>query len=161
MTAKEARTHLHYTGWASRKLMDAAKALNPDDLNRTVGVSHGSIVGTLSHVHFADRIWYSRVVDPNEPVIKEATLAELEQHWPAIQQKWEAWAESLQDGDMERMVSFKMTDGTARQSPLSQVLLHVVNHGTLHRGQAVGMIRQLGIKPPTTDLMAYYRESAV
>jgi uncharacterized damage-inducible protein DinB len=159
MTAKEARTHLNYTGWASRKLMDAAKALNPDDLNRAVGVSHGSIVGTLSHVHFADRIWYSRVVDPNEPVIKEATLAELEQQWPAIQQKWEAWAATLQDSDMERMVSFKMTDGTERRNPLWQVLLHVVNHGTLHRGQAVGMIRQLGIKPPTTDLMAYYREN--
>jgi uncharacterized damage-inducible protein DinB len=138
--------------------MEAAKSLNPDDLNRGTGVSHGSIVGTLSHIHFSDRIWYSRVVDPDEPVIRQADLAELEQHWPAIQQKWEAWSESLQDADLERAVSYKMMDGTARQSSLWQVLLHVVNHATLHRGQAVGMIRQLGIKPPVTDLIAYYRE---
>jgi uncharacterized damage-inducible protein DinB len=160
MTANEARTHLRYSGWASRKLMDAAKSLNPDDLTRSTGVSHGSIEGTLSHIHFADRIWYSRVVDMNEPVIKQASFAELEQQWPAIQQKWEAWADSLQDADLDRVLSYSMTDGTARQSVLSHILMHVVNHATLHRGQAVGMIRQLGIKPPTTDLMAYYRETA-
>ncbi len=159
MTANEARTHLRYSGWASRKLMDAARNLNPDDLNRAVGVSHGSIVGTLSHIHFADRIWYSRVVDPNEPVIREADLPALEQQWPAVQQKWEAWADSLQDADLDRVVSYKMRDGTARETPLWQVLLHVVNHATLHRGQAVGMIRQLGIKPPVTDLIFYFAEA--
>jgi uncharacterized damage-inducible protein DinB len=159
MTAKEARTHLRYSGWASRKLMDAARSLNPDDLNRAVGVSHGSIVGTLSHIHFADRIWYSRVVDPNEPVIREADMAALEQQWPAVQQKWEAWADSLQDADLDRVVSYKMRDGTARETPVWQLLLHVVNHATLHRGQAVGMIRQLGVKPPATDLLFYFGEA--
>jgi len=159
MTAKEVRTHLRYSGWASRKLLDAAKNLTADDLCRVTGVSHGSIVGTLSHVHFADRIWYSRVVDPNEPVIREANLAELEQHWPAIQQKWEACAESLQDADLERVVSYKSTDGVAFQNPLWQIMMHVVNHATLHRGQAVGMIRQLGVVPPRTDLILYYREN--
>jgi uncharacterized damage-inducible protein DinB len=36
---------------------------------------------------------------------------------------------------------------------------HVVNHATLHRGQVVGMIRQLGIVPPTTDLLFYLMET--
>ncbi|MEP7352919.1 MAG: DinB family protein [Acidobacteriota bacterium] len=34
-------------------------------------------------------------------------------------------------------------------------MLHVVNHATLHRGQVMGMIRQLGIAPPVTDLIFY------
>ena len=67
MTPAEIRTHLRYSGWASQRLFDAAKKLNPDDLTRNTGVSHESILGTLSHIHFADRIWYSRVVDANEP----------------------------------------------------------------------------------------------
>ena len=67
MTPAEIRTHLRYSGWASQRLLDAAKKLNPGDLTRNTGVSHDSILGTLSHIHFADRIWYSRVVDPNEP----------------------------------------------------------------------------------------------
>ena len=39
---------------------------------------------------------------------------------------------------------------------VEQIVLHLVNHGTLHRGQVMGMIRQLGIVPPGTDLMHYY-----
>src|SRR5579862_3844842 len=124
MTAAEARTHLRYSGWASRKVMDAAHQLTAEDLNRAVGVSHESIVGTLGHIHFADRIWFSRVVDPHEPVIKNADLPTLDQQWPAIQKKWEAWADSLQDADLQRVVSYKTTDGTPFQSPVWQIVMH-------------------------------------
>jgi uncharacterized damage-inducible protein DinB len=43
---------------------------------------------------------------------------------------------------------------------IEQIVLHLVNHGTLHRGQVMGMIRQLGIAPPGTDLMRYYMTAA-
>ena len=42
--------------------------------------------------------------------------------------------------------------------PAWQIVMHVVNHGTLHRGQIVGMLRQLGVKPPATDIVFYYYE---
>jgi uncharacterized damage-inducible protein DinB len=161
MTAAEALKHLQYSGWASRKLLDAARSLSPEDLTRNVGVSHESIVGTLSHIHFADRIWYARVVDPSEPLIKQSDLPMLEREWPAIQRKWEAWAAGSSDADLEMVVSYTSLDGKhSFQSKAKDVVLHLVNHATLHRGQAVGMIRQLGIAPPVTDLMMYYRELA-
>src|ERR1041384_718892 len=86
MTTAEVQTHLRYSGWASKRLLEAARNLSPEDLTRNVAVSHESILGTLSHIHFADRIWYSRVVDPNEPVIRQSDLPTLEREWPAIQQ---------------------------------------------------------------------------
>jgi uncharacterized damage-inducible protein DinB len=161
MTAAEALKHVQYSGWASRKVLDAARNLSPEDLTRNVGVSHESIVGTLSHIHFADRIWYARVVDPQEPLIKQSDLPMLEREWPAIQRKWELWAGGLSDADLERVVPYKSLDGKhAFESVVADVVRHLVNHATLHRGQAVGMIRQLGIAPPVTDLMMYYRELA-
>lgn len=160
MTAAEALKHLQYSGWASRKLLDAARNLNPEDLTRNVGVSHESILGTLSHIHAADRFWYSRVVDPKEPVIRQSDWTLLEREWPAIQQKWEAWAARLTDADLSRVVAYKTSAGISHENVASQIVLHLVNHATLHRGQAVGMIRQLGIAPPVTDLMTYYRELA-
>src|SRR5438046_10568721 len=159
MTPAEIRTHLRYSGWASQRLLDAAKKLNPGDLTRNTGVSHDSILGTLSHIHFADRIWYSRVVDPNEPVIRQSDLGTLEKEWPAIQRKWEAWAEGLQDGDLRRMVPCKSMAGVPYEVAAEKTVLHLVNHNSLHRGQVMGMIRQLGIAPPPTDLMMYFRES--
>jgi uncharacterized damage-inducible protein DinB len=161
MTTAEALRHLQYSGWASRKLLDAARYLNPEDLTRSAGVSHGSILGTLSHIHYADRIWYARIVDPQEPLIPESDLPMLEREWPAIQTKWEAWAGALQDADLARVVAYKSLDGKhSFESVTAEVVMHLVNHATLHRGQAVGMIRQLGIAPPGTDLMLYYRQLA-
>src|SRR6266700_2311406 len=122
MTAKEARTHLRYSTWASRKVMDAARNLKPEDLAHANGVSHGSILGTLVHTHFADRIWYSRVVDPAEEVIRECDWATLEQRWPEIQRKWETWADSLGDQDLDRAVEYKGTfDGLLYQNPVSHI----------------------------------------
>jgi len=159
MTPAEIHTHLRYSTWASQRVFEAAKKLSPEDLTRDVGISHHSILGTLSHIHFADRVWYSRVADPNEPVIRESDWATLEKEWPAIQQKWESWAEGLQDADLGRMVPCKSPDGIAYQVAAGKTVLHLVNHNTLHRGQVMGMIRQLGIAPPPTDLMMYFRMS--
>jgi len=124
MTPAEIRTHLRYSGWASQRLLDAAKKLNPDDLTRTTGVSHDSILGTLSHIHFADRIWYSRVVDPNEPVIRQSDLPTLEEQWPAIQRKWEAWAEGVQDADLGRMVASQGRSGASDPTSAMELLDH-------------------------------------
>src|SRR5437773_11452222 len=127
MTPAEIRRHLHYSGWASQRLLDAARKLSPDDLTRNVGVSHESILGTLSHIHFADRIWYSRVVDANEPVIRQSDLATVEQEWPAIQRKWEAWAEKVQSADLERMIATKSMDGIPYEVATEKTVMHLVN----------------------------------
>ena len=73
--------------------------------------------------------------------------------------KMESWAEGLQDADLGRMVPCKSPDGIAYQVAAGKTVLHLVNHNTLHRGQVMGMIRQLGIAPPPTDLMMYFRMS--
>jgi uncharacterized damage-inducible protein DinB len=40
------------------------------------------------------------------------------------------------------------------------MLQHLVNHGTYHRGQVATMLRQLGAKPNSSDLIFFYRERA-
>ena len=62
--------------------------------------------------------------------------------------------------DEERLAAdfhYKLLSGDASSMPLVDQMQHVVNHATMHRGQIVGMIRQLGIDPPATDLLFYLR----
>ena len=161
MTTSEAQTHIRYTGWASRKLLDEAAKLDPEQLTRDMKVSHKSILETLAHIHFGDRIWFSRVVDPSIEVYRPDNLLplqELEKHWAEIQKRWEAWSDSLTDAELSRAVHYTNPKGLPDQTPAWQIVLHVVNHATLHRGQVMAMLRQLGIKPPQTDLIAYYRQ---
>jgi uncharacterized damage-inducible protein DinB len=98
MTAQEARTHIRYSGWASRKVLEAALALSPEDRAKPMSVSHESIAKTLTHIYFADAIWYSRIADPNYPVPSHDALPSLDfvvQEWPRLQAKWEAWADPI------------------------------------------------------------------
>lgn len=158
MTADEARTHIRYSGWASRKILEAASSIPPHDLARANGISHGSLLGTLTHIYEADTIWYIRAVDSTEPLIRNAEFATLSARWPELQRKWETWADGTTDKDLDRVIDYKLLVGGSGSSRVSQIVLHVVNHATLHRGQVMGMLRQIGIDPPHTDLIYYYRE---
>ena len=157
MTSVEARLHLRYSAWASRKLVEAVRAIPDADLEKPVGISHKSLMGTLAHIVWADWIWFTRVVEPMEK--PGETREVLETVWPELQNKWITWAQGATDAELNRVVEYRsILDGQIARTPVWQIVMHVVNHATLHRGQAMGMLRQMGIAPPHTDLMNYYRE---
>jgi uncharacterized damage-inducible protein DinB len=163
MTSQEAQIHISYTGWASKRLLDAAAQLPADDVSKNLGASHASILGTLAHTFFADSIWYKRAIDPDEPTPNPKDvppLGTLNARWRELLAKWESWAQGLSDADTDRVITYRLLDGTPFESTIKQVVLHVVNHATLHRGQVMALIRQVGAKPPATDLIFYYRELA-
>ncbi len=154
MTAEDVRTHLRYSRWASTKLLEAALALPADQLRRDVGSSHKSIYETLAHIHYGDRVWLYRVLGLEHA----AATDPLEVDWPRIQQRWEEWANAVTDADVARVIEYLHPNGTRYRYSAAQIVLHVVNHASLHRGQVMAMIRQLGVAPPATDLIFYYRE---
>jgi len=157
MTSAEARLHLRYSAWASRKLVEAARSVSNADFAKPVGISHSSLLGTLSHILWADWLWFTRVVGPMEK--PGQTREVLETVWPELQDKWVSWAERASDTEINRVVEYiSILDGQMARTPAWQIVLHVVNHATLHRGQVMGMLRQMGIAPPHTDLMNFYRE---
>lgn len=154
MTAADLRIHIRYSNWASRLLMDAIRRLPSGELERPTGISHHSILGTMTHLHFADWIWYTRVAGPSEKPAE--TMEALEREWPVLRQQWEQFCDALTDAGLARTIAYRSIRGYDGVASVEQIVLHLVNHGTLHRGQVMGMIRQLGIVPPGTDLMHYY-----
>ena len=154
MTPADLQRHVRYSNWASQRLMDAIRTLPPGALEKPTGISHHSILGTMTHLHFADWIWYTRVV---EDMPKPAeTLDVLEREWPGLQQRWEAFCDGMSEAELARPIAYRSIRGYDAVANVEQVVMHLVNHGTLHRGQVMGMIRQLGIAPPGTDLLHYY-----
>ena len=65
---------------------------------------------------------------------------------------------SLKQEDLDRVLHYKTMAGTPMEGQLWQMLQHLVNHGSYHRGQVATLLRQLGAKPNSTDLIGYYRE---
>ena len=75
----------------------------------------------------------------------------------AVQQNWKEFAAQLTDRDAQSKISYHDLKGNAWEQPLWQILLHVVNHGSHHRGQVSGFLRAMGQNPPPLDLIAFYR----
>jgi uncharacterized damage-inducible protein DinB len=60
---------------------------------------------------------------------------------------------------LTRRFAYTLLSGAAGVSTLPQMVQHVVNHATYHRGQATTMLRQLGAAPPKSmDLIQFWRE---
>jgi uncharacterized damage-inducible protein DinB len=157
------RLQLDYSAWATQRLMDVAAKLSPEELTRDFKTADKTVLDTLVHIYAADRIWLSRVLaEPRASFIdpEDRDLTLLQTEWPALHQRWKLWLRDFTDDDVLRMIDFKDTKGRAYSSPVWQILLHVVNHGTHHRGQISGFLRAMDRTPPPLDLMAYYRAIA-
>ena len=155
-----------YTEWANGLAMNAAAELSAENLRRDVGISHGSIFGTLLHMAGAEWIWLERWHGQSPPKAEAwslwktdscADLTTLDERWRQVVERRARFISELDEARLHADLPFKLLSGDPSSMPLVDQMQHVANHATLHRGQVVGMIRQLGIEPPSTDLVFYLR----
>ena len=154
------RLQLDYSAWASQRLMDAAAKLSTEELTRDFQTADKCVLDTLVHVYAADRIWLSRVrAEPRATFVdqEDRDLTLLQSEWPALHGRWKLWLTDFTDADVARPIAYRDMKGNPYTQPLWQILLHLVNHGTHHRGQVSGFLRAMGKTPPALDLIAYYR----
>jgi uncharacterized damage-inducible protein DinB len=155
-----------YTEWANGLAMDAAERLPDESLRRDCGISHRSIFGTLLHMAGAEWIWWERW-NGRSPAKAQAwaswttescpDLATLRERWSNLTEQRRQYVSALDESTLAAELPFKLLSGDPSSMPLVNQMQHVANHATMHRGQVVGMIRQLGIEPPATDLLFYLR----
>jgi uncharacterized damage-inducible protein DinB len=154
-------SHLEFMKWADERFLAALFPLPTDKLQEYTGTSFKSMLGTLSHVYLAELVWLKRVQGFQDAQIADlrnpATLAILGESWPATHQDWIEWAHPLTLDDWLKPLKWRNSAGVESQLPHWQVVLHLVNHGSYHRGQIATMLRQSGIAPPGTDLVTFYR----
>jgi uncharacterized damage-inducible protein DinB len=160
VSADVLRTHIDFTAWASLRLLNAANELTPEELTHDFHTADHSILGTLAHLFAADRIWLARL--RGEPAShlagdRDPDLPALQKDWPMLLELWKSWGAGLTDELAVAQISYADMKGRPWKQPLWQLILHVVNHGTHHRGQVSGFLRSLGHAPPPTDLVYFYR----
>ena len=166
MNLSDIRRLFDYTEWANDLAMDAADQLPDHDLRRDFGISHRSIFGTLLHMAGAEWIWLERW-HGRSPAKAEAwsmwtpescaDLATLNDRWSEVADRRGQFIAGLDDDRLDAELAFKLLSGDASSMRLADQMQHVINHATMHRGQVVGMVRQLGIDPPSTDLLFFLR----
>ena len=166
MNRVDIRELFDYTEWANDLARNAAAQLPEQDLRRDVGISHKSIFGTLLHMAGADWIWLERW-NGRSPAKDQAwllwttescpDLAALDERWRDVIDRRAQFISGLDEERLAAELSFKLLSGDPSSMRLVDQMRHIANHATMHRGQIVGMIRQLGIEPPATDMLFYLR----
>jgi uncharacterized damage-inducible protein DinB len=154
------QNHLAYNRWADSRLLDAAGALTPEQLNHDFGTADKSIKGTMIHIFRSERTWLHRVEGGGPgaqwSLDDDGDWPALRGKWAEVESGWERWAKTCTDEDLHRFLDFDLK-GNLWSQPLWQVLFHVVNHGTHHRGQVSGFLRCMGVPPAPLDFIAYMR----
>ena len=152
-----------YNYWAKERLCEVVETLSQEQFIRDLRSSHGGIHGTLVHIMAAEEIWLKRWKGEKVGGLRKpeefSTFETLNDHWEMVEIEMMGFCHMLKaDKDVARIVTYQDLKGNSYSQPLYQLMQHLVNHSSYHRGQVVTMLRQLGIRPVGTDLIAFYRE---
>jgi uncharacterized damage-inducible protein DinB len=152
-----------YTIWANRKIIDCINNLSDDQINREISSSFSSIYKTVMHMWDAESIWWQRVKlvehieRPGDTF--SGSFEELSKKLEAQSKQWEEWIGNASDNQLNHVFSYQNTKKEQFKQPVYEMLLHIFNHNTYHRGQLVTMLRQLGVeKIPPTDFIVFTRK---
>jgi uncharacterized damage-inducible protein DinB len=161
MALDDIRILFEFNYWAKARLMSVLESLSDEQFTKDLGSSHGGIHGTLVHIVGAENIWLSRWTD--QTVLKlldrkdYPTLATVREKWDEVERGMSEFVSILTEENISAVVTYRTIEGKQFSHPLWQLMQHIVNHSSYHRGQIVTMLRQLGVKPIGTDLIIFYR----
>jgi len=163
MTFDDLTLLLNFHYWARDRTLDAVAVLSPDQYTRSLGSSFSSIRDTLVHLYSTERIWYQRWVGGAPASMLDPAgypdLARLRDGWTAHEARMREFLAGLGEAGVQRRFEYKTLSGQPLSSAFWEMLQHLVNHGTYHRGQVTTMLRQLGAAPPRSlDLIAFHIE---
>jgi uncharacterized damage-inducible protein DinB len=159
MSPKEIHQLFDYNAWANRRTLDAAAPLSPAQFVQRIESSFPSVRDTLAHIYGAEWIWLERFHGRSPsglPASAEFTdVNSLRQRWLEHEELLLNFVRGLTQAHLDREFEYKTLKFGVYRNPLWQSMLHVINHGTYHRGQVTTMLRQLGAQPILTDLMHF------
>lgn len=164
MTLQEIKLLAAFNAWATNRVFDAVEGLEPEHYTRDLRSSHGSIHGTLVHLVGAERVWLARWTGaPRQEFLapEEApTLEDLKRIWNTTGFETAKFLGTLTDKKLLDTFTMTTSKGEHFTHSYRDSFLHLVDHSSYHRGQVASLMRQLGVTPPTTGMIAFFRETA-
>lgn len=155
---------VQYNDWANARMADTIGELPETAQSTPITSSFGSIRETLAHIASAEWIWLRRWQGESPaaapPWVAGDSTDQLLGRLEMIRTDRLAFLAPLADADLSRPLEYRNLAGNTYRNTLADLVRHVVNHSTYHRGQLATQLRQAGYVPPATDFIVYRRETA-
>ena len=154
-----------YKAWADDLFLSVVSEVPVAELAAPRPISFGSLIRTLNHSYAMDYVWQSHLLaKPHGLTSRNPEHCPTMEELAAAQRKMDNWyvdyASSLLDQELSELVEFDFIGGGHGSMSRRDILLHVVNHTTYHRGHAADILYHLNIFPPATDLPVFLREQS-
>jgi uncharacterized damage-inducible protein DinB len=151
-----------YHDWANRTMLDRLKELSDKVYFQELKSVFPSISSVVSHMYVVDQLWFQIISGMDMPealdVKKESgegkVVLEMEHLFRDLSSQYKVVLEKINDADESRLLNIPWEG--ERVTSLNEMVMHVVTHGTYHRGNITAMLRQMGYASVTTDLTAYW-----
>jgi uncharacterized damage-inducible protein DinB len=140
-----------YNNWANEAILEKFKLNSQQIPEKTLNL--------MSHTITAQRIWYSRIANKEVEVgglFETYSLPYLEQISKVSTTEWLSLINA--SINYNEKISYTNTKGDKFENITSDIMAHVVNHASYHRGQVNMILRESGIEPANTDFIAYARK---
>ena len=154
-------SYAEYNLWANEQLTVVLNNIDKPLHFETVISSFPNLFATLEHIWQAEYVWKLRIlnqgpsVKPSFPTKETKALVET---LLQVNKEWIEFVHTISDEKLEEIVNYNNWQGTPFSTPVWQIIHHVFNHSTFHRGQLITMLRQLGVTTlPSTDYITYTR----
>ena len=159
-----------YNQWMNQKTYEAVSAMAPEALHEDKGAFFGSIFASLNHICVADTLWlkrfsaalqqyeaYAPIVALAMPESLDVFLAnnfnDLKDRRVLLDEALLELASLLTDDELLQPISYQNSKGVTANKTLFNLLMHLFNHQTHHRGQITTLLSQSGIDIGITDLV--------
>jgi len=158
-----ARMLTRYNAWANTVFFDAVRALPEGEATVPRKTLFKNIVHTLNHNYVIDSIFQAHLEGrPHGYTARNTTetptLEELRAAQQKLDQWYVAWSDAITGEALDEKVAFTFVGGGDGVMTRGQILLHLINHTSYHRGFAADLFYQVPAKPPTTDITVFLRD---
>jgi uncharacterized damage-inducible protein DinB len=152
-----------YNVWANQRLTGCIQNLSDEQLQREINSSFKSIFATLVHLWDVESVWWQRLKLQEQvewPGLKfKGSVLELGNNLMLQSKQWKEWIDLATEAALEHEFIYKNSKKDQFKQPVYEVLQHLFNHQTFHRGQLITMLRQVGVETlPNTDLISFIRK---
>ena len=152
-----------YNTWANNLLLTAIINLPEEQHHTEVKSSFPSLYKTVLHMLDAESIWWQRMKMQEKIIIPSenfsGSMNELCNQLLQQNKQWQEWVSNANEHALQHEFIYYNSKRERFKQPVYQMLLHLFNHGTYHRGQIVTMLRQVGVeKIPSTDFIVWSRK---
>lgn len=165
ITTQTACMLTRYNAWANKVMFAAVAALPEGEAVKERKSLFRNMVHTLNHNYVIDLIWQAHLEGREHGFEARNTkehppLADLWRDQQAVDGWYINWSDAQTDDALKEEVGFTLIGGTPGVMTRGEILLHVFNHTSYHRGFVGDMFFQVPARAPTTDLPVFLREAA-